>query len=77
MKYVILCIIFSLALTGKAYAYIDPGSGSAALQMLLLIIFSGLASLRIFWKRIRSFFTTDNSSNDSINKQEVSPRDEE
>lgn len=36
-------------------AYIDPGSGSFLLQMLLAGMLAGMTSLRIFWGRIRVF----------------------
>jgi len=43
-----LVVIFSQ----EAYAYIDPGSGSFFLQILLSVLLGFLYSLRIYWKRI-------------------------
>ena len=40
-----------------AHAYLDPGSGSMMVQ-LLLAGFAGLAiAAKVFWRRIKSFFT--------------------
>ena len=37
-----------------AYAYIDLGTGSFLLQMLLATIFASLFTIKVFWKRITS-----------------------
>ena len=46
-----------LVFCGRAYAYIDPGTGSLALQIALAALFAGLFALRSFWTKIRAFFT--------------------
>ena len=37
-------------------AYLDPGSGSYLLQLLLAALFGGLFAIRMSWSRIKSFF---------------------
>ncbi len=37
-------------------AYLDPGSGSYLLQLLLAALFGGLFAIRMSWTRIKSFF---------------------
>lgn len=37
-------------------AYLDPGSGSYLLQLLLAALFGGLFMLRMSWDRVRAFF---------------------
>jgi hypothetical protein len=37
-------------------AYLDPGSGSYLLQLLLAALFGGLFALRMSWGRVKSFF---------------------
>ena len=37
-------------------AYLDPGSGSYLLQILIATFVGGLFALRASWGRIRSFF---------------------
>jgi hypothetical protein len=39
-----------------AYAYIDPGSGSMLLQMLLGGIAGVAVAVRMYWHRLRAFF---------------------
>lgn len=37
-------------------AYLDPGSGSYLLQLLIAGLFGGLFVIRASWDRIRNFF---------------------
>jgi hypothetical protein len=39
-----------------AYAYLDPGTGSIVLQAIAGGVAGVLFLLRIYWKKIRSFF---------------------
>jgi len=38
----------------KAYAYLDPGTGSILLQGLIAAVIGGLVSGRLYWQRIKS-----------------------
>jgi hypothetical protein len=38
-------------------AYLDPGSGSYLLQLLLAALFGGLFALRMSWGKVKAFFT--------------------
>lgn len=49
-----LCAV-SVALVTPAQAYLDPGAGSFALQMLLAGGLAVAASARIYWFKIKSF----------------------
>ncbi|MCH7937535.1 MAG: hypothetical protein IH994_10680 [Proteobacteria bacterium] len=40
-----------------AQAYIDPGSGSMFLQLLVAAIAGGLWTLKAYWQRLKVFFT--------------------
>lgn len=61
----IVILIFSIQ---NAYAYIDPGTGSYILQVVIAGLLGALLSLKIFWKKIGSFFshifTRDNGSDE-------------
>jgi len=51
------CMIFTLILAMSARpaaAYLDPGTGSYILQLLLGGLFAGLFTLRIYWDRIKA-----------------------
>jgi uncharacterized membrane protein YciS (DUF1049 family) len=52
---VILVIGLAVSLQSDvAYAYIDLGTGSFLLQMLLATVFASLFTIKIFWKRLTS-----------------------
>jgi hypothetical protein len=40
----------------KFHAYIDPGTGSFILQLLLGFLFGGLLAIKLFWTSIKRFF---------------------
>jgi len=43
-------------LTGKQLFYLDPGSGSFILQMLIAGVLGAGLGITIFWNRIKSLF---------------------
>ncbi len=53
-----LSMVAAIALwTAPAQAYIDPGSGSMFLQLLVAAIAGGLWTLKVYWRRLMGFFT--------------------
>jgi hypothetical protein len=44
--------VFLTLPNGTAHAYLDPGSGSFIIQILIASLAGALLSLRIFWSRI-------------------------
>jgi hypothetical protein len=61
---VLLGPMMLLASTGPAYAYLDPGTGSILLQMLLGGVAGGLVVIRLYWARIKSWFSPKPASTD-------------
>jgi hypothetical protein len=47
----LLCLVFS----APAYAYLDPGTGSYILQLLIGVLIGAAFAVRIYWKKICSF----------------------
>ena len=47
--------IFYFVLAVPIHAYIDPGSGSYFLQLLIAGLLAGLYSLKIYWAKVRGF----------------------
>ena len=43
-------------LQGSAQAYLDPGTGSMAIQLLLAGVVGVLATFRLYWDRMKTFF---------------------
>ena len=61
MRKDILIIFYTLlliSLTSQAHAYLDPGTGSMMLQIVIASVVGALFSLKIFWSRIKNFFST-------------------
>lgn len=53
---VILFILFDFVITKNAYAYLDPGTGSYILQMIIGALIGALFAIKIYWRRIIKFF---------------------
>ncbi len=45
------------------YAYVDPGSGSMFLQLLLASLLGALYTLKMYWRKIRSWLTGSKPAN--------------
>ncbi len=48
-------VVFELASPPGVYAYIDPGSGSYVVQVVLAAILGGLFAVKIYWNKIKEF----------------------
>ncbi len=53
----LLLLPLALLITTPAYAYLDGGTGSIMLQGLLAGIAGALAVLRLYWAKVKSFFS--------------------
>ena len=58
----LFCIVLS---TDISFAYIDPGSGSMLLQVLIASILGILTVIKIYWARLKSFFSRNSDKTDS------------
>ncbi len=58
MDFLILCaaVLCASTFNGDVQAYLDPGTGSMAIQMLLAGVVGVLATIKIYWTRIGRFF---------------------
>ena len=57
-------ILFVMGLSIAIYhffAYLDPGSGSFILQLILGAVVGLLVAVKAYWGRIKSFFTRDDT----------------
>jgi len=55
-RVLLLLTCLLLALPSVAQAYLDPGTGSYVLQLLLGTVLGGLFALGVFWRRVVAFF---------------------
>lgn len=46
-----------LLLSRQAYAYIDPGTGSFLLQMLIGAVVGAVFTIKIYWRKLKGIFT--------------------
>lgn len=54
---VILTVILLLCSVCKAYAYIDPGTGSYIIQVMIGGLLGGAFALKVYWKKVRAYFS--------------------
>ena len=55
MTGMLLCTVLSLVLARKAYAYIDPGTGSMIVQAVIAAIAAISVSIGVFRRQVASF----------------------
>jgi hypothetical protein len=56
--------LFVSEASGPAEAYLDPGTGSMALQIILGSVVAGLTAVRLYWARLAAFFSKGRSDGD-------------
>jgi hypothetical protein len=71
----------------RELAYLDPGTGSFLLQLLLATALGGLFMVKTFWKRIKNFFQRlflgkkyvppEEVTSESVQPENVQPDDEQ
>lgn len=50
-------VMAALSIPSTAQAYVDPGTGSYILQILIAGILGAAFAFKIYWRKIRSFLT--------------------
>lgn len=63
-----IAILGCTVLATPAFAYLDPGTGSIVLQSLLAAIAVAMGVIRLYWYRLKAFFsgkTSDSEAQDS------------
>jgi hypothetical protein len=53
---VMLVLALLLLAPSPAHAYLDPGTGSYAVQLLIGSLLGGLFAIGLFWRRVVAFF---------------------
>jgi hypothetical protein len=54
---IIVLVLFWSVFPQKTYAYLDPGTGSYLIQVLIAGLLGVLFSIKMYWSRIKSIFT--------------------
>lgn len=50
-----LAVVVLVAVSRPAFAYLDPGTGSYILQMVLAVVLGGLVAVGVFWRKVWAF----------------------
>ena len=53
----IVAALLIIVMTGAAHAYVDPGTGSYLLQILIAGLLGAAFALKLYWTRIKSFLS--------------------
>lgn len=53
----ILSFLIYFAFISRAYAYLDPGTGSIILQAILGFIAAAAATASFYWNKVKLFFS--------------------
>jgi len=48
-------ILLHLIFIQNAFAYLDPGTWSYVLQILMMVFVGGIVAIRTFWQNIKNF----------------------
>jgi hypothetical protein len=57
-KLTVLISVFCFMFPQEAHAYLDPGSGSLLIQIILASLLGAMYFLRRYWGKVKAFFGT-------------------
>ena len=57
MTKIVLLVSLLLVCPSTSFAYLDPGTGSFLAQILIGAILSALFAIKIYWQKIKLFFS--------------------
>ena len=57
LSHFFICLLGFSLLSNKAYAYLDPGTGSIILQAIIAFFAGAAAFISIYWKKLKSFIS--------------------
>ncbi len=74
MEKLLILLIALFLLPAQAQAYLDPGSGSMVLQLLVAGVAGLGVGLKFFWGRIAAYFRRSASSQGDVSADKASTR---
>lgn len=64
MRTILLLLLIAI-FPFPAHAYLDPGTGSMIIQLLIGAIVGGLVTLKIYWGKLKGFINRSTGTGDS------------
>lgn len=58
LRFTLVIALLLLCIPSSLFAYIDPGSGSYIIQVIIAALLGGAVAIKVFWQRIKNFFTS-------------------
>jgi hypothetical protein len=58
---VVFALLLLIASAPAAHAYIDPGTGSYVIQLLIAALAGIAVAIKIYWSKIKGFFSRSSS----------------
>jgi len=58
---------------GKAQAYLDPGSGSFIIQLVIGVLLGGAVAMRAYWSKIKDFFSRNKTEDSQAEQNDDTP----
>ncbi|MEE4174142.1 MAG: hypothetical protein V2I57_07810 [Xanthomonadales bacterium] len=52
----VIALLLTLLCAAPAHAYLDPGTGSMILQVILGGVAAATVAMKLYWQRIKGFF---------------------
>lgn len=69
VKTLILIDAFHAIFRHKFCAYLDPGTGSIILQVIIAGLCGGLFAIKLFWRQFKTFFKNLFSKSSKVEKK--------
>ena len=67
---VLVLLLFFIIFPQYVYGYLDPGTGSYVIQVILAAILGIGVAFRIYWHKIKGIFKKKSQNQDKIEEEE-------
>ena len=65
-----LLILLTFLFPEKSHAYLDPGTGSVILQLVIASVLGAIFTLKMYWRKFLDFFSGKKSDKQKDEKRE-------
>jgi hypothetical protein len=66
----VFVVLLLVASTQVAYAYVDPGTGSYVIQILIAALVGAAFAVRVYWNKIKGLFSRSSSEEQGTESDE-------